>query len=210
MPLMSRRAYARLKKISHVTVQEYIAKGHISFECFREDPKTGKLLLDSKLADQELIKHISLGKSMAARTQGRMQKELADATATRETKSSPGDIHQETEKTSTASPADTEDEIDPPTEFDLNIAQFQKSKAATETHRARKLELEIAEREGRLLDAEDVRKKIFKMVGETKEKLLNMPSKISPELVSMDDPIEIENKIRKEIDDILENLSRLT
>lgn len=205
MPLMSRRAYARFRKVSHVTVQDYISKGQISFECFVNDPRTGKALLDSDLADAELKRNLNQAQHMGARNQGRMQKELAKAPIVGDDNGSQpgGDQSDDSAKTSVAPPAKE------PTAFDLDIERYQKSKADTEYHRAKKLALETAVREGSLLDAEKVRKLITKLIGETKEKLLNVPAKIAPELVSMDDPIEIENKLSSEINSVLENLSRL-
>lgn len=86
--------------------------------------------------------------------------------------------------------------------------RYRDAKTSTEELRARKLELEVAEAEGRLLDADDVRKEIVKLVGETREAFLNLGPKLAPILVSITDPVEMENKLIESINDTLHNLSR--
>lgn len=86
--------------------------------------------------------------------------------------------------------------------------RYRDAKTSTEELRARKLELEVAEAEGRLLDADDVRKEIVKLVGETREAFLNLGPKLAPILVSITDPVEMENKLIESINETLHNLSR--
>jgi hypothetical protein len=86
--------------------------------------------------------------------------------------------------------------------------RFRSAKTDTETMRARKLELEVAEIEGRLLDAEEVRKRVVKLVSETRDALLNIPGKLSPILVGISDPVEMETTLLKELNSALESLSR--
>jgi hypothetical protein len=86
--------------------------------------------------------------------------------------------------------------------------RFRSAKTDTETMRARKLELEVAEMEGRLLDAEDVRKRVVKLVGETRDAFGNLAGKLAPTLVGITDPIEMETTIMKAINEALESLSR--
>lgn len=95
----------------------------------------------------------------------------------------------------------------PPASSDT-FERFRDAKTKTEDFRARKLELEVAEAEGRLLDADEVRKEIVKLVGETREAFLNLGPKLAPILVSITDPVEMENKLIEAINDTLHNLSR--
>lgn len=179
-----------------MTVREYIAKGHISLEAFEQDPKTGKTLLNSELADKELDLKLE-----PSRSAGAAARKIGLANGIGEAKnvsSPPGAV----------TPSDDSPHVDgAPTN---HLLEFQKSKADTESLKARKLELDIAEREGRMLDAEEVRKTITRLVGETREKILGVASKIAPELVGIADVIDIENKIIAELNVALENLSRLT
>jgi hypothetical protein len=87
--------------------------------------------------------------------------------------------------------------------------RYRDAKTSTEELRARKLELEVAEAEGRLLDAEDVRAKIVKEVSQVRESLLNIAPKVAPLLVSITNVVEMENKLIDEINSALEGLSRL-
>lgn len=211
MPLMTNAEYARHRGVSEKRIRQYIASGQISFECFENDPKSGKALLNSVLADKDLKHNMDHGRALSSRAL--TKKALAKAPVIGEGEPStlagaPQDKPHVA--ASSGAPPTASKEPPPPSDFDLDIERYQKSKADTEFLRAKKLRLETAEREGELLRAEDVRKMISKLVGETKEKILNVPSKIAPELVSMDDVIEIENKIRAELDEVLENLSRLS
>ena len=86
--------------------------------------------------------------------------------------------------------------------------RYRDAKTSTEELRARKLELEVAEAEGRLLDADEVRKEVVKLVGETREAFLNLGPKLAPILVSITDPVEMENKLIESINETLHNLSR--
>lgn len=196
MPLMSQRAFARHRGISEMTVREYIAKGHISLDSFETDAKTKKTLLNSELADKELDLKLEPSRSAgaAARKIG-----LANGIGEAKTNTSPPGAVETS--------AETPNDDGAPTN---HLLEFQKSKADTESLKARKLELDIAEREGRMLDAEEVRKTITRLVGETREKILGVASKIAPELVGIVDVIDIENKIIAELNVALENLSRLT
>lgn len=87
--------------------------------------------------------------------------------------------------------------------------RYRDAKTSTEELRARKLELEVAEAEGRLLDAEDVRAKIVKEVSQVREALLNIAPRVAPILVSITDVVSMENKLIDEINSALEGLSRL-
>jgi hypothetical protein len=95
-----------------------------------------------------------------------------------------------------------------PTASTDTFERFRDAKTKTEDFRARKLELEVAEAEGRLLDADEVRKEIVKLVGETREAFLNLGPKLAPILVSITDPVEMENKLIESINETLHNLSR--
>lgn len=89
------------------------------------------------------------------------------------------------------------------------IVKFREAKLDLEELKARKLKLEIDEMEGKLLDGNQVKQRILKLVSETKSSILNIPSKISSMLVSITDPVEMENKLLAELNEALENLSRL-
>lgn len=89
------------------------------------------------------------------------------------------------------------------------LNKYREAKTTTEMLRSRKLELDVAEREGSLVDVKSVQKRVSKLVGEVRDALGNLPGKISPLLLSISDPVEMENKLREEINSCLESLSRL-
>lgn len=95
-------------------------------------------------------------------------------------------------------------------ESHLYFNQYRKAKAGTEGLKARKLELEVAELEDRLLDKQDVQATLQKLVSLTREKLLNLPSKISSDLIAVTELIEMETKLYKEINLALEDLAKVS
>ena len=112
-------------------------------------------------------------------------------------------------------PADAFDE-DPPDDGIPEIEEaetigdsYRDAKVSTETLKARKLELDIATREGKLLDAEQVRKRITKLVSETRDAIMNVPAKVAPILVSITDPVEMETRLTLELNEALANFARL-
>lgn len=107
-------------------------------------------------------------------------------------------------------PTPQKPEPDPDTvEANKSFLKYKSAKASREELAVRKLQMEIAEKEGRLLDAEEVRKTVSKLVIETKTALLNIPGKIGPELMSCHDLMELEHKLTTEINAALENLQRV-
>ena len=69
--------------------------------------------------------------------------------------------------------------------------------------------IEMEELEGRLIDKNEVVKTVSKLTAEIKESFLNIPPKISAELLACKDIVELEVKLHKEINLVLEKLSRL-
>lgn len=90
-----------------------------------------------------------------------------------------------------------------------NFDRYRKAKAGSEEIKARLLELELEEAEGRLVDVKDVKKEIQNICTAIRESILNVPAKIAPELLSCTEIVEMETKLYKELNLALEGLSRL-
>lgn len=120
---------------------------------------------------------------------------------------------KEAQKKNAESAGDLDDLPDtPPEESDEDndgSPSFMDAKTDTEVLRSRKLRLEVEELEGRLLNAEDVRKTWVKLTTEAKTALLAIATKNAPVLVSISDPVEMETTLHREINQALESLSRL-
>lgn len=86
--------------------------------------------------------------------------------------------------------------------------RYQDAKANSEMLKVKKLQMELDEMEGRLIEVDKVRETLIKLVGETKEVLLNIPTKIAAELLACETTFEVEQIIQKEIHQALESLSR--
>lgn len=94
-------------------------------------------------------------------------------------------------------------------ETQVYFDKYRKAKAGTEELKARKLELEVAAQEGLLLDKNDARRTIEKMVALTREKILNLPSKIAPDLLAITNLVEMENVLIAHINQALEDLQKI-
>lgn len=90
-----------------------------------------------------------------------------------------------------------------------NFDRYRKAKAGSEEIKARLLELELEEAEGRLVDIKDVKKEIELICTSIREAILNVPAKIAPELLSCVEVVEMESKLYKELNFALEGLARL-
>jgi len=72
---------------------------------------------------------------------------------------------------------------------------------------ADKLEIEIAERTGQLVDAAAVRKEAFTAGRQVRDRLMKIPDKLSPELATMDDAHAIRVRLAAEFREVLEGLA---
>lgn len=90
-----------------------------------------------------------------------------------------------------------------------NFDRYRSAKAGSEELKARKLELEVAELEGRLVDVKEVKEEIQKICTAIRENILNVPAKAAPELMACTDIVEMETKLYKELNAALDGLSRL-
>lgn len=86
--------------------------------------------------------------------------------------------------------------------------RYQDAKANSEMLKVKKLQMELDEKDGRLIDVESVRTTLVKLVGETREVLLNIPPKIAADILSCETVFEVEQMLQKEIYQALESLSR--
>lgn len=85
---------------------------------------------------------------------------------------------------------------------------YQASRAQKEHYLAQLAKIEYEEKMGTLLNANETRETIIKLVTETKDALLGIPDRVSPVLVAINDPNELATFLRQEINEALANLSR--
>jgi|GEM_PF-3240517 len=72
----------------------------------------------------------------------------------------------------------------------------------------RKLQIQIDEMENRVISVAEVEDFYQKMITVTRSRLLTIPKKVSPQLKHMDNEDNIEQELKKEIYEALEELSR--
>lgn len=73
---------------------------------------------------------------------------------------------------------------------------------------ADKIELENAVRQGELLEASQCEKVWAGLIGNSRARLLGIPSKLAPELAITNDPIAVENRLKSAIYEVLWELSK--
>lgn len=196
---MTQAEYAAHQGVSAPAIKKRIKSGAIPKEAFVKQEGKVHPLIDSAIADkawaanrdpaQAAAAKENQRKNKIAKSKGRppVTKKIVDMSA------QGGSTEQEVEKL----------------EFSSDSNRYTLAKTSTEELRSRKLELDILEKEGALLDAEETRKTITKLVTETKEAILNVPAKIGPELLGCTELVELENKLIQALNEALTNLSRL-
>lgn len=85
-------------------------------------------------------------------------------------------------------------------------AAFNKARAAEKTFMAKLKELELKEKTGELLKAEDVKREAQELAAVLINRLYAIPHKIAPMLVGLEDEMEIKNIIIHEIEFAIEEL----
>lgn len=73
---------------------------------------------------------------------------------------------------------------------------------------ADKIELENAVRQGELLEASECERAWSGLIGNSRARLLAIPSKLAPELAITNDPIAVENRLKSAIYEVLWELSK--
>lgn len=232
---LSIRKFAEFKGWHKSTVEQKLKEGRISREAWRRDGRV--VLIDVERAeadllantDQHAVESYKLGKAGRGNVDKSVDSgdnlvedddwlgaELAKADK-KPKKKAAGEVLAATKPPEIPKPKKETREIDgkktdvtvvPPADSDA-FARFRSAKTDTETMRARKLELEVAEMEGRLLDVEEVRKRVVRLVGQTRDSLGNLSSKLAPLLVGINDVVEMETTLQKEINLALASLSEL-
>lgn len=197
MEKVTQTEYARRQGVCRKTIRERIQSGAIPESAIDRSGKHPRIIVELADAAWEQRKDPErahrLGKPKPEPTPDPKEKDLEDWEKLPDDESTP-----------------QKPEPDPDTvKANESFLKYKSAKASREELAVRKLQMEIDEKEGRLLDADQVRKTISKLVIETKTALLNIPGKIGPELMACHDLMELEHKLTTEINTALENLQRV-
>lgn len=93
-------------------------------------------------------------------------------------------------------------DIENDTELDLD-----EERAKLEKVKRLQAELKLAAMKGTMHESKDVERVMNDMLTNFRSKLLSLPSKVAPLLIAIDDIAEIQDKLQKEIYEVLEELS---
>lgn len=95
----------------------------------------------------------------------------------------------------------------PPQEPASAIPDYSKSRAIREAYAARLAKLEFEERAGKLVSADEARIEQFRIARALRDRLLQLPTKIAPQLVALiaDDPdvVAVETMLETELRELL-------
>jgi len=191
--------YARRKGVHHTTIRDRIERGVISEACIERDASGKIKFIHVEAADAEHAAKMDSQNTFIAVTKNRKRQSNVV-------------VHPVAKPIHTLEKVEGQEDLVPVTklpEMDTDFSRYQKAKASSEELKARKLEIEMEELEGRLIDRQEVIKTVSKLTAEIKESFLNIPPKISAELLACKDIVELEVKLHKEINVVLEKLSRL-
>lgn len=222
MPQMSLTEYAASKGWTPQALNTKIQRGTITEKAFIVD-RGMRVAVISEIADADIKRN---GNPFASETYKLSKAKSGDSSADKDdwleaelqadeekhgsevlSGSRPQEIAKIKKVTREVHGKEQEVKVIPPDTDDMG--RFRNAKTSKEEMSARKLELEVAEMEGRLLDTEGVRKRIVKRVTETKDILSNLPGKLAPLLVGISDVVEMETTLQREINQACEALYNL-
>lgn len=204
--LMTIAEYSLSKGIDPKTVRSRIQRGVISPEAVKYKANGKISFIDADRADADHAanhdpQNTFIANNTPKKIKANAKKPLSNVV-----------VHQVAKPVHTLEKVEGQEDLVPVTklpEMDTDFSRYQKAKASSEELKARKLEIEMEELEGRLIDKQEVIKTVSKLTAEIKESFLNIPPKISAELLACKDIVELEVKLHKEINIVLEKLSRL-
>ena len=203
MEKVNYKTFAQMLDVHPRTVTRYVKSGKLSGDSlFHEEGKATPWIVVEK-ALKQLESNTSIAHQMSHRvmrdtihakqaTGGKQSRDVLNGKSQSETASANGSGSPPVKKVGYGSDSE----------------RFAKARAESEEHKAKLAKLKIQEQEGKLVDARVIQKKIYKLVGETRESLLNIPDNVGPELLACNDLLELQTRLTEAINQALMNLSR--
>jgi Protein of unknown function (DUF1441) len=88
----------------------------------------------------------------------------------------------------------------------IEAADYNASRAKREAYNAELARLEVEEKQGQLVAADEVRKTAFAVARQVRDGMLNIPDRVSAELAAVTDQFEIHRRLTDEIRKALEGV----
>lgn len=180
------RAYARTRGCPHTTVQKAI-KSQRLVNCLSRDDK-GNLLIDEDIANQEWELNTDKGKQTAAAS-----------------RAMPAITVPHVKAQNSAPPAP--DAAAPVRPNDPAASALNKSRAAKEAYAAKLAQLEYETKIGKLVPVEQVKDIWFKIITESKTKILALPAKIKSQIPHLtgEEVLLMEGMAREALEELAAN-----
>jgi len=174
--------YARHRGCSHEAVRKAIDRGRIPTEL---DPKGKRHLIDP----------VEANKCWDQNTNKAKQKGGAA-------------VRKKYVKDTSESDSKSEDDEEPESEESKALPRYNESLKKKEYYKAEMARLEYEEKHGTLVKAEEVKKAAFDSARKLRERLYNIPDRLSQILAVESDPDRVHAAIMSEINGVLEKVSQ--
>lgn len=194
---LSFRAYAKTRKVSHTAVNNAVRDGRLK-ECLVKRGR--RILIDRQTADREWDQKTDPMKAHEPEERaGGVPAGTRPANSGR--KKQPGLYGEETQA---QAPAEEGKKPDPKAIQPSEILEVRRGYLKVQAELA---QLELEERRGTMVRANEVRVAIFKLARDAQAALLLIPNRITPMLAAETDPHAIRQMLTQEILQALEGLS---
>jgi len=181
MPKLTVKEYAKHRGIAERSVRRYLADGLIPASA--QIRKGRFLFIDRGKADKALSKSITTRKELLGGKEDRVLPPPAG-------KATPAQIVQTTEKAGTSG------------------LSFHDARTLSQRYKAALLRLELDEKTGRLVEAEQVKIAAFNKSRAIRDSLLNITDRVAPILAAETDEFRVAEILNQELKAALEELSR--
>lgn len=211
MAIISFREYARQKGVHLKAIQKRIENGSISKAAIvpggtAKNPGVHPKI-DSEIADRDFAKLGDPQKKLASEAR-------VDKQSKPKEQPSDSELLRQTKKTKAIRPEIVKEEHDGKTvpvvkEPPGEVNRYVLAKATNEELKSRKIELEVLELEGRLVDVGDVKEALEQKIQEVRSALFTTGDKIALQILGKKDLLEVKTIIKKSINEALSGLQRI-
>jgi hypothetical protein len=185
MPLVSQRAYGRHRNVSHTAVQKAITTGRIILV-------RGKI--DTEQADRDWDLNTDPSKPSNTVTGNPKHRRAPDAPSTPMDLDTPG-------RTGGSNRSGRKDG------GNGSAGDYSKARAAREVYQAQLAKLDLDERMGLLVRADEVRVAAFNAARMARDQLMAIPERLATTLAATTDPIETQHILEDEFERICQEMS---
>lgn len=193
--MISVRAYADSRGISHTAVQKAIKSGRL-VKCLGKSAGGAVKIADPDLADKEWAANTDQSKPLNV-ISGEPRRRRGTSPEPFEPRQSEGMPAKAARKAALVPDAESAGETSPPDTG--GGPSYAKSRAIREAYQARLAKLEFEDKAGKMLAADAVRVVMFNASRKCRDMLMGLPDRIAPLVVGLNDQHEIHRLLTDEV-----------